>query len=103
MGADGADRRGGAVDGRLSGELPRADARGCRHPARTGPARRAAERRAADRGPSGAGRGGARPGGRGGASLMLNNFILTLPEEIIGTGALVLMLAAAWTGDRGAP
>ncbi|MGQ0659814.1 NADH-quinone oxidoreductase subunit NuoN [Sphingosinicella sp.] len=33
---------------------------------------------------------------------MWNDFILTLPEEIIGLGALVLMIAAAWTGDRGA-
>jgi NADH-quinone oxidoreductase subunit N len=33
---------------------------------------------------------------------MLNDVILTLPEEIIGLGALALMLAAAWTGDRGA-
>lgn len=33
---------------------------------------------------------------------MLNDFILILPEEVIGLGALALMIAAAWTGDRGA-
>ena len=32
----------------------------------------------------------------------MNDFLLILPEEIIGVGALVLMMAAAWTGDRGA-
>jgi len=34
---------------------------------------------------------------------MLADFILILPEEILGLGALALMMAAAWTGDRGAP
>ena len=34
---------------------------------------------------------------------MVNDFLLILPEEIIGAGALVLMLAAAWAGDRSAP
>jgi len=34
---------------------------------------------------------------------MLNNFILVLPEEILGLGALALMMAAAWGGDKAAP
>jgi NADH-quinone oxidoreductase subunit N len=34
---------------------------------------------------------------------MLQDFILVLPEEILSVGALVLMLAAAWAGDRAAP
>ena len=29
------------------------------------------------------------------------NLLLTLPEEILSTGAIVLMLVAAWTGERG--
>ena len=33
---------------------------------------------------------------------MANDFLLILPEEIIGVGALALMLAAAWAGDRAA-
>ena len=33
---------------------------------------------------------------------MLNDFLLILPEEILGVGALLLMLAAAWAGDRSA-
>ena len=34
---------------------------------------------------------------------MVHDFLLVLPEEIISIGALVLMLAAAWAGDRSAP
>ena len=34
---------------------------------------------------------------------MLQDFILVLPEEILSIGALVLMLAAAWGGDKAAP
>jgi NADH-quinone oxidoreductase subunit N len=34
---------------------------------------------------------------------MGQDFLLVLPEEIISIGALVLMLAAAWAGDRSAP
>jgi len=34
---------------------------------------------------------------------MANDFILLLPEEILSVGALVLMMAAAWAGDRAAP
>ena len=33
---------------------------------------------------------------------MLQDFILVLPEEALSTGALLLMLAAAWAGDRSA-
>jgi len=33
----------------------------------------------------------------------MNDFLLILPEEIIGVGALALMMAAAWGGDRAAP
>jgi len=33
---------------------------------------------------------------------MLRDFLLILPEEILSVGALVLMLAAAWAGDRSA-
>ena len=33
---------------------------------------------------------------------MAKDFLLILPEEIVIVGALVLMMAAAWTGDRGA-
>ncbi|MGZ8346802.1 MAG: NADH-quinone oxidoreductase subunit NuoN [Allosphingosinicella sp.] len=33
---------------------------------------------------------------------MLNDFLLILPEEILSVGGLVLMLAAAWAGDRAA-
>jgi NADH-quinone oxidoreductase subunit N len=34
---------------------------------------------------------------------MLHDFILLLPEEILSVGALALMIAAAWAGDRSAP
>ncbi len=34
---------------------------------------------------------------------MMNDFLLILPEEIISLGALALMMAAAWAGDRSAP
>ena len=34
---------------------------------------------------------------------MVNDVLLILPEEILSVGALVLMLAAAWAGDRSAP
>jgi NADH-quinone oxidoreductase subunit N len=34
---------------------------------------------------------------------MLNDFLLILPEEIIGVVAMLLMLVAAWAGDRSAP
>jgi NADH-quinone oxidoreductase subunit N len=34
---------------------------------------------------------------------MLQDFILVLPEEILSVGALLLMLAAAWGGDKAAP
>jgi NADH-quinone oxidoreductase subunit N len=34
---------------------------------------------------------------------MLQDFLLILPEEILSVGALLLMLAAAWGGDRAAP
>jgi NADH-quinone oxidoreductase subunit N len=34
---------------------------------------------------------------------MLHDFLLILPEEILSVGALVLMLAAAWGGDKAAP
>ena len=34
---------------------------------------------------------------------MAIDFLLILPEEIIGLGALALMMAAAWGGDRAAP
>jgi NADH-quinone oxidoreductase subunit N len=33
---------------------------------------------------------------------MLHDFLLILPEEILSVGALLLMLAAAWGGDRAA-
>jgi NADH-quinone oxidoreductase subunit N len=33
---------------------------------------------------------------------MLRDFILVLPEEVLSTGALLLMLVAAWAGDRSA-
>jgi NADH-quinone oxidoreductase subunit N len=33
---------------------------------------------------------------------MLQDFVLVLPEEVLSTGALVLMLIAAWAGDRSA-
>ena len=50
-----ADRRGGVVDGRLSGKLPPPDARRRRPPARAGRARQAAGRRASDRRQAGRG------------------------------------------------
>ena len=31
---------------------------------------------------------------------MLNDFILILPEEILGLGGLALMMAAAWGATR---
>jgi NADH-quinone oxidoreductase subunit N len=34
---------------------------------------------------------------------MAHDFLLIVPEEIISIGALLLMLAAAWAGDRAAP
>jgi NADH-quinone oxidoreductase subunit N len=34
---------------------------------------------------------------------MLHDFLLILPEEILCVGGLVLMLAAAWGGDKAAP
>ncbi len=34
---------------------------------------------------------------------MASDFLLILPEEIIAIGGLILMLAAAWAGDRSAP
>jgi NADH-quinone oxidoreductase subunit N len=34
---------------------------------------------------------------------MLQDFLLVLPEEILSVGALILMLAAAWAGDRSGP
>src|SRR5688572_17200969 len=34
---------------------------------------------------------------------MATDFLLILPEEIIGVVAMLLMLAAAWAGDRSAP
>jgi len=34
---------------------------------------------------------------------MLHDFLLILPEEMLSVGALALMLAAAWGGDRAAP
>jgi NADH-quinone oxidoreductase subunit N len=33
---------------------------------------------------------------------MLQDFVLVLPEEVLSTGALLLMLVAAWAGDRSA-
>jgi NADH-quinone oxidoreductase subunit N len=33
---------------------------------------------------------------------MLQDFLLVLPEEVLSTGALLLMLIAAWAGDRSA-
>ena len=33
---------------------------------------------------------------------MLQSLSLTLPEVILSTAALILMLAAAWGGDRSA-
>src|SRR5678809_792587 len=33
---------------------------------------------------------------------MLQDFRLVLPEEVLSTGALLLMLVAAWAGDRAA-
>src|SRR6187401_1111852 len=105
MGAAGADRRRRVLDGRLSGELHGADAQGRDEPAGAGRARRAAGRRAPRDGRAAAGDADARPraqGGRG-ASLMLNDFLLVLPEEILSLGAMILMLAAAWAGDRAAP
>src|SRR4051812_31779949 len=33
---------------------------------------------------------------------MLQDFRLVLPEEVLSTGALLLMLVAAWAGDRSA-
>ncbi len=69
--------------------------------ARPDRARRARRRRPCDRRPSPTRRRGA-PSRRGGA-LMVQDFLLILPEEILSVGALVLMLAAAWAGDRSAP
>ncbi|HYN45073.1 MAG TPA: NADH-quinone oxidoreductase subunit NuoN [Allosphingosinicella sp.] len=34
---------------------------------------------------------------------MLHDLLLVLPEEILSVGAMLLMLAAAWAGDRAAP
>ena len=34
---------------------------------------------------------------------MLQDFRLVLPEEVLSTGGLLLMLVAAWAGDRSAP
>ena len=34
---------------------------------------------------------------------MLNNILLTLPEEIISVSAMLLMMVAAWAGDRSGP
>ena len=34
---------------------------------------------------------------------MVNDLLLILPEEILTLGALVLMMLAAWLGDRSAP
>jgi len=34
---------------------------------------------------------------------MLHDLLLVLPEEILSIGAMLLMLAAAWAGDRSAP
>ncbi len=34
---------------------------------------------------------------------MAHDFLLVLPEEIVSIGALVLMMAAAWGGDRSGP
>ena len=34
---------------------------------------------------------------------MAHDFLLVLPEEVLSVGALVLMLAAAWAGDRAGP
>jgi NADH-quinone oxidoreductase subunit N len=34
---------------------------------------------------------------------MLQDILLVLPEEILSVGALILMLAAAWAGDRSGP
>ena len=34
---------------------------------------------------------------------MANDLLLILPEEIVGVGAMLLMLLAAWLGDRAAP
>jgi NADH-quinone oxidoreductase subunit N len=34
---------------------------------------------------------------------MLNDLLLILPEEIISVGALLLLMIAAWAGDRAAP
>jgi NADH-quinone oxidoreductase subunit N len=34
---------------------------------------------------------------------MIHDFLLVLPEEILSVGALLLMLGAAWGGDRAAP
>jgi len=34
---------------------------------------------------------------------MLHDFLLILPEEILSVGALVLMMVAAWAGDRSGP
>jgi NADH-quinone oxidoreductase subunit N len=34
---------------------------------------------------------------------MLHDFLLILPEEILSVGALLLMLGAAWGGDKAAP
>ena len=83
-----ADRRGGAVDGRLSGELHRADARATSTCCSTRIERAAPPGDAQlDRRPSGARRRAGAWSGRG-APLMLHDFLLILPEEILSVGAL---------------
>ncbi len=82
------------VDGRLSRKLPEADARRCRSAGRPRRTRHARGGFAADPGPR-------RARAQGGGALM-NTFAqlqMTLPEEVLGTGALLLMLIAAWGGQ----
>ena len=94
-----ADRRGGAVDGRLSRELPRADARRCRRAssrASRRPRRRATPQLTAPHAHAGRRR-------RRGALrswVTPHSFALSLPEIILSFGAIVLMLVAAWAGDK---
>src|SRR5207249_4104404 len=94
-GAAGADRGGGAVDGRLSRKLPRADARRRKGPAPADRPRQAGRRCPADAAQESSGQ------GRGGPRVMnwIASLQATLPELVLSVGALALMLVAAWGGQ----
>ena len=95
MVAAGADRGGGSLDGRLSRELPAADAQRRWAAAGAARARRARGRFASDARQCRATAHGPR------SDALMGRFAPFLPELILSIGAIALMMVAAFAGRRG--